>query len=398
MMDGGGGGRKGCGVTDGKRVAVIGGGIVGLCVSVFLARGGHAGEIVVIERDPSYARASTALSAAGLRTQFSLPLNVDMSRFGAAFLRPLRARIGWHGRGYLVLARDAAVLRANYEMQVSRGARLDFLDPAALVERFPALSAEGIAAGVHGGPGDDGEEGWFDAQALLGAVREEAAARGVRMVRADAAGLDIADGRVRAVRLADGERIAAAHVVNAAGALAGRVAAWAGADLPIVPRKRTVFVLRAPLDGAGLPLILDPSGAWLRPEGAGFIAGIALPPDRDPDAWDDFEPDLDLLEEVLWPLLAARIPAFAELRRVGAWAGHYEQCTLDSNALIGAVPGCAGFYVAAGFSGHGVQHAPAAGRGIAELILHGEYRALDLSPLGCARVAAGAPLCEGEIY
>ena len=200
------------------------------------------------------------------------------------------------------------------------------------------------------------------------------------------------------MRLDDGTRIETECAVLAAGAWSGRLAARFGFALPVVPRKRTVFVLRAPLSAPEMPLILDASGLWIRPEGDGFLAGISPPEDQDRDADGDFEPDLDMLENEVWPRLAHRIPAFEQLRRVRAWAGHYDYCTLDHNAVIGPAPGIRGLFIATGFSGHGVQHAPAAGRGIAELVVTGAYRTLDLSPFGYERIPANAPIFEDEIY
>ncbi|HKM62398.1 MAG TPA: FAD-binding oxidoreductase [Acidisphaera sp.] len=371
----------------------MGGGIVGSCTALFLARA-DAPDVRVIERDPTYAQASTTLSAAGLRTQFSLPLNVAMSRFGADFLRPVRDTIGWRGNGYLLLATDAARLRANHDTQRTAGAQLAWLDPPALAARFPWLRTDDLAAGSLG----LADEGWFDAHALLRHVRSEAVAAGARYTTGEVDGIDTTGGRVAAVLLSDGTRIDAAHAVLAAGAWSGRLAARIGFALPVVPRKRTVFVLRAPLSVSDMPLILDASGLWLRPEGEGFLAGISPPEAQDRDADGDFEPDLDMLEDEVWPRLAHRIPAFEQLRRVRAWAGHYDTCTLDHNAVIGAAPGIAGLFIATGFSGHGVQHAPATGRAIAELVVHGEYRTLDLTPFGYDRVAADRPLSEDEIY
>jgi glycine/D-amino acid oxidase-like deaminating enzyme len=371
-------------------IVIVGGGIMGACTALFLAEAGQA--VMVLERDPSYATASTTLSAASIRTQFSLPLNVLMSRFGAAFFAPIHAEIGFHGGGYLVLARDRAALAANHAMQTALGAEIEFMDQPVLAARCPWLRTDDLAAGCWG----RAEEGWFDAAALLRYVIGRAKQAGAVFRRAEVVDFIRARGHVSAVRLADGGVVAGDIVVIAAGALAGRLAAKLDVALPVVPRKRTVFVLRAPLSGRGMPLLFDPAGAWIRPEGEGFIAGIA--PEQDPDADGDFEPDLDLLQDRLWPVLAHRIPAFEQLRRMRAWAGHYEVNTLDHNGVVGALPGYDNLYVGAGFSGHGVQHAPATGRGLSELITTGGYQSLDLTPLGYARIAANAPMPELEVY
>ncbi len=375
-------------------IVIIGGGIVGSCTALFLAP--HA-EVLVLEKDPTYRFASTTLSAASFRQQFSLPINLHMSRFGAEFLEQRAERVGLIRRAYLILATAAgeAQLKANRQMQLAEGAKVALFDgPAAIAERFPWLHTEDLACATLG----LANEGWFDAYSLLRAVREEAIAAGARYLADDATGIDLAGDTATSVRTAKHERIAAGHVVIAAGRHAGRVAAMAGIPLPIEPRKRTVFVLRAPLDNAGMPLVFDTTGAWLRPEGDGFIGGISPAPDNDPNPGEDFDPDLDLLEDQVWPALAHRIPVLERLRMVRAWAGHYDMCLFDHNAVIGRHRDIANLIIAAGFSGHGVQHGPATGRAVSELIRFGAYRTLDLTPLGYDRIRGNRPMPELVVY
>jgi FAD-dependent oxidoreductase domain-containing protein 1 len=376
-----------------SRTIIIGGGIVGSCTAYYLA--GH-GEVIVLEKDPTYQFASTTLSAASIRSQFSLPLNVRMSLFGAAFLEAMAERVGLIRRAYLVLAGPdgEATLRANRDMQLAEGADVSLFDADRLAAHFPWLNTEGLACATLGLK----HEGWFDAYSLLRAVRADATERGARYRHDEAVALDIVAGRATAVRTASGERMMADHVVIAAGPASGRIAALAGIALPIESRKRTVFMIRAPLDGAGMPLLFDTSGMWIRPEGDGFICGISPPAGSDQDPGGNFDPDIELLEDLLWPLLAQRIPALKQLRLQRAWAGHYDMCLLDHNAVIGSFPDIPNVIVASGFSGHGVQHGPATGRGVAELIRFGGYQTLDLTPLGYERVRDNRPMWESVVY
>ncbi len=376
-----------------SRTIVIGGGIVGSCVAYFLA---EHGEVVVLEKDPTYQYAATTLSAASFRTQFSLPLNVRMSLFGAAFLEAMADRVGLVRRAYLVLAgpQGEATLRANHAMQLAEGAEVALFETAELPVRFPWLNSADLACATLGRK----HEGWFDAYSLLRAVRSDAIALGARYLQDEANAIEVAAGRAKAVRTKGGVHFAADHVVIAAGPASGRVAALAGVFLPVEPRKRTAFMIRAPLDGSAMPLVFDTSGMWIRPEGDGFICGISPLAENDPHPGDDFNPDMHLLEDPLWPLLAHRIPALEQLRVQRAWAGHYDQCLLDHNAVIGQIPDIPNLIVASGFSGHGVQHGPATGRAVAELIRHGEYRSLDLSALGYERVRDSRPMPEKIIY
>ncbi len=376
-----------------SRSIVIGGGIVGSCVAYFLA---EHGDVVVLEKDPTYQYAATTLSAASFRTQFSLPLNVRMSLFGASFLEAMADRVGLVRRAYLVLAgpQGEATLRANHAMQLAEGAKVALFEGRQIASRFPWLNAADLACATLGLE----NEGWFDAYSLLRAVRSDAIARGARFLHDEGVGIDVAAGQAAGVRTASGERLQADHVVIAAGPASGRVAATIGIPLPVEPRKRTAFMIRAPLDGSAMPLVFDTSGMWIRPEGDGFICGISPSADDDPHPGDDFNPDLHLLEDPLWPILAHRIPALEQLRLQRAWAGHYDQCLLDHNAVVGPIPDIPNLIVASGFSGHGVQHGPATGRAVSELIRFGEYRTLDLTPLGYQRVRDNQPMWEDVIY
>lgn len=144
------------------------------------------------------------------------------------------------------------------------------------------------------------------------------------------------------------------------------------------------------------PLMVDPSGVYVRPEGRGFICGLSPPADQDPDS-DDFEVDYNFFDEVIWPILATRVPAFERIKTGRAWAGHYDMNLFDHNAFLGPAPGLDNFYLANGFSGHGLQQSPAIGRGLSELIIYGEYRSLDLTPLSFQRLLDNKPLVERNV-
>ncbi len=224
-----------------RPTVIIGGGIIGSCTACFLAP--HT-EVVVLEKDPSYQFASTTLSAASYRQQFSLAVNLHMSRFGASFLEERAERVGLVRRAYLILANEAGAgqLRANLRMQLAEGAQVALFEgPAAIADRFPWLNTADLACATLG----LANEGWFDAYSLLRSVREEAIARGARYVTDEATQIELDGNTATAVRTAKAARIAADHIVIAAGRHAGRIAATAGIALPVEPRKRTVFVLRA---------------------------------------------------------------------------------------------------------------------------------------------------------
>jgi glycine/D-amino acid oxidase-like deaminating enzyme len=384
-----------------QRVAIIGGGVIGSAVAYFtLSDPAFAGEVVVIERDPTYARASSALSASSIRQQFSTPINVAIGRFGVEFLRRAgeflevggdRPDVGLVEPGYLFLAtaRGLVALEASHAVQRAHGADVALVDRDALHARFPWLATGDLAAASLGLSG----EGWFDGYTLLQALRRKARALGARYVVAAATGFEESGHRIAAVRLDDGSAIPCSVAVNAAGPWARGVADWAGVDLPVHARRRCVFAFTCPTPIERCPLVVDVSGVWFRPEGHGFICGAA--PDERYDA-DDLPLDVDhaLFEARIWPALAARVPAFEAARVGSSWAGYYELNTFDQNGIVGPHPLVTNFVLANGFSGHGLQQAPAVGRAVAELIVHGVYRTLDLGALGFERIAAGRPLRE----
>ena len=384
------------------KVVIVGGAIMGSFAAWFLRREGFAGEITVVEKDPTYRFCSTALSAASIRTQFGTPVNIHMSLFGVDFFRRIKdtfgpsADIGYIENGYLILGGPETVdaRRAAVDMQRAEGADILALAPDDVAARFPYVFVDDIGIGTFGATG----EGWFDAWSLLSLVRDAAKELGVRYVRAEAEGFDLSGTRVRGVRLHDGRHLPCDWCVMAAGAASGALMATLAQPLPVSPRKRTVFSFKAPLKASNLPMLFDTSGIWVRPEGEGFIGGIQPPADRDPDATDDFEPHHELMEEVFWPALAARIPAMEQLRLERSWAGHYEINALDHNGIVGRHDEIDNLVFSTGFSGHGVMHAPAAGRGVAELIVKGAYTSLDLSPLGYHRIRQGKPMPESIIY
>lgn len=395
--------RGGSAVDERYDVVIVGGAVVGSALAYFLtAEFGFTGRVAVVEKDPTYARSATTLSAASIRQQFSTPENIRLSRFGVDFIKGLKARFGpnadiaFHEGGYLLLASPEGlqVLAANHAVQRAEGADIALLDPPALAARFPFLATDGLAAGALGLSG----EGWFDAHSLLDLMRRAARAAAAVYIQGDVVAIGREGARVTGVTLDDGRRIGCGTLVNAAGPAAGDVAALAGIALPVEPRKRCVFVVHCREKLGPMPLMVDTTGVYVRPEGEFHICGVSPAPEDDRRAAaDDFEVDYGLYEETVWPALATRIPAFESIRPGRAWAGHYDMNLLDHNAIVGRAVGTENVYIALGFSGHGLQQSPAVGRGLAELVAHGRYLSLDLSPLGHERIVENRPLLERNV-
>ena len=383
-------------------VVIIGGGVIGSSIAYHLAAAGER-SILVLERDPTYARASSALSASSIRQQFSTPTCIRMSQFSFQFMRDIDEHLGIDGqpaelplleRGYLYLA-DAAhssALEAALRVQKAHDVAVLRLDAADLEERFPWLNCADLELGALGISG----EGWFDGYTLLQAFRRKARQLGVVYLQDEAVDLIHAGARVRGVRTATGAEFGADVVINAAGPHAASVAAWAGFALPVVPERHCIFTFSCPEVLDFIPLVIDPSGLYVRPEGQIFLAGGPATAVGGPDPL-ALDVDYGQFEEFIWPTLAARIPAFERIKMTSAWAGHYEMNRFDQNALIGWTPGLEGLMLATGFSGHGMQHSPAAGRAVAELITAGRFETLDLSALSPERLVRNEPLVELNI-
>jgi FAD-dependent oxidoreductase domain-containing protein 1 len=383
-------------------VVIVGGAIIGSSVATFLAgRPDFDGRIVVVERDTTFRTSSTTLSAASIRLQFSTPLNVQISQFGVEYLKSLDRYLVVDGdvpeidlveNGYLFLATDAGVptLEHNHAVQRELGVEVELLTPPELKARFDWMRTDDIAAASLGLSG----EGWFDAYALLQGVRRKARSLGVEERIGEVVEVLTDGDRVMGVALADGSTIEADWVVNAAGPRAADVAAMVGIDLPVRPRKRIVYHLESPASLGAAPLTIDTNGVYFRPEGPAYVSGWSpRAGEADPDTL-DLVADRAPFESLIWPTLAHRVPAFDQLRLLDAWAGHYEVNTLDHNAIVGPLPRLRNFVLANGFSGHGLQQAPAVGRGLAEWIATGHYETLDLSPLGYERIERNEPIRE----
>lgn len=388
-------------------VVICGGAMMGTAAAWFIAQHPQFdGRIAVIERDPSFAHASTSATNSCIRQQFGTALNIRISQFAAHYIKTLPEQMGGlieapsldiRNFGYLYLARTEAQaerLRRCHALQTQLGAGTELLDPDALRARFPAMALDDVRLGSH----NTVDEGYWDGAALFDAWRRGGAQCGVTRITGEITALERDGPRINAVRLKDGTRIGCGHLVNATGPNAARIAALAGVPLPVEPRKRHTWVFRArtPLPHI-LPLTIDPSGVHVRQDGpTSYMAGGHSTPDG-PCAADDFAHDPDLWQETVWPALAARVPAFAEIRLEREWVGHYAWNPFDQNAIIGPHPGIANLHFINGFSGHGLQQAPAMGRGLAERLITGQYHSLDLTPFAFARIADGTPIREEAV-
>jgi FAD-dependent oxidoreductase domain-containing protein 1 len=382
-------------------IIIVGGGIVGSSIAYHLACTGAAGEILVVERDPTYEFAATPRSNGGIRRLFSRSQNIEMASHGLAFYRDFAANMAVDGdpaeisfkrQGYLFVsdAGGAAQMERNFEVQSGCGVDAELLTPKELGERYPSISTAGVDLAVL-----SANEAWIDPHAALMGFRRKARELGVRYLAAEVAALEADDLSVRAARLVDGSRIVGELFVNACGAWCADLAASVDLTLPVEPMSRESYFWRCEDDIEPLPFVKTETDVAIRPEGVGFVGGV--PNWAELPGW-NFEISKDYFEVAVWPALAQRFPAMERIRLERTWRGHYARSALDYSPILGRAGGRLNNLVLAnGFSGHGIMHAPATGRGLAELIIHGSYQSIDLSCFGYDRITRNEPFREQGI-
>jgi glycine/D-amino acid oxidase-like deaminating enzyme len=390
-------------------VIIVGGAIMGSSAAWFLSDDpDFDGSVLVVEKDPSYEFASTTHTNSCMRQQFSEELNVRISQFAADFVTNLPRYMGdddrvpdlkVHNFGYMYLADNngfANVLRANQATQVAAGAGTQLMTPDQIKAAYPFYNVDDIVLGSI----NTVNEGFWDGSAVFDWWRRSARERGVEYIQNEVVAItkNPAGARVESVTLKSGDVIACGTLLNASGPRAIETAKMAGLTIPVEPRKRFSWVFSAeqPLD-RDLPLTIDPSGVHVRENGGGTYQCGAHSEIDPAVAYDDFQIDHAMWQDHVWPILATRIPQFEAIKVQSEWAGHYAYNTFDQNAIMGPHTEVENFYFLNGFSGHGLQQSPAMGRGTAELMVHGAYKTLDLSPFNFDRIAANRPIIEKAI-
>ncbi|MDC1380728.1 FAD-binding oxidoreductase [Octadecabacter sp.] len=390
-------------------VIIVGGAIMGSSAAWFLSDDpDFDGSVLVVEKDPSYEFASTTHTNSCMRQQFSEELNVRISQFAADFVTNLPRYMGnddrvpdlkVHNFGYMYLADNngfADVLRANQATQVAAGAGTQLMTPDQIKATYPFYNVDDIVLGSI----NTVNEGFWDGSTVFDWWRRSARERGVEYIQNEVVAItkNPAGTRVESVTLKSGDVIACGTLLNASGPRAIETAKMAGLTIPVEPRKRFSWVFSAeqPLD-RDLPLTIDPSGVHVRENGGGTYQCGAHSEIDPAVAYDDFQIDHAMWQDHVWPVLATRIPQFEAIKVQSEWAGHYAYNTFDQNAIMGPHTEVENFYFLNGFSGHGLQQSPAMGRGTAELMVHGAYKTLDLSPFNFDRIKASRPIIEKAI-
>lgn len=382
-------------------IIIIGGGVIGSSIAYNLLNDGYTGKIVVFEKDGLYEFASTPRSAGGFRQLYTTVINMQLSKYSLQIYKDFSqnmsidgeaAEIDFKQRGYLFLATDQMMSRfeKHLKLQNQNGIHSQLVEGEGLLNIIPELNIDDIAGGLY-----CSESGYLDPYSVMLGYVKYAKKLGAEYIYDEVESLITETGKVKGIKLADGREYHAPVVVNCAGAWASILGDKAGLPLPVVPLPRQIFQfdIKEPLKNY-LPLTMDPTGVYFRHEGEKFISGYA----------EEIEPGINFkwrrsaFEEHIWPVLANRIKNFEHAKIERGWSGMYDFNTEDHNAILGEYPTMKGYYVAFGFSGHGMQQAPAVGKCLSELIRTGNYETLDLSPLRVERFAEKDLIIEDAIY
>lgn len=384
-------------------VVIVGGGVMGSSTAWHLLSEAPGMRVAVVEPDPAYAGAASSFASGGVRQLFSRAENVLMSRYTHEIIDswadwtppsgetdPAEVPdLGWHPNGYLfVTDHDLSdQLHADYQQQKSLGVENLWLEPDELRERYPLIETSDLGPAVL-----SPRDGWLAPSALLEGMARRARRLGATFIRDRVVEIERDAKRATGVRLESGSRIEADNVVNVAGVWATDLSAQLGLMVPVEPMRRFDHYVESPMDFAGYPFIKDPAGLAIRPEGPGLTA--ALVDFSTPGGW-DLSIDKSWFEETVWPALVERVPNADQLKLVSTWSGHYDQNRLDGQMILDRWTGeLDNYFIATGFSGHGLMHAPAVGRALTELILHGSFQTIDLSRMGLQRVFDNEPYRE----
>ena len=381
-------------------IVIVGGGVIGSSTAYHLMKAEQL-KVAVVEKDPTYAKASTPLSIGNVRTQFNLKENIQISQYAYEFMQDfeekmevdgVRPKISWHREGNLFLVEEQGRATAENDMAMQKelGCNVEWWPKKKMQERLTQCNLDNYVGATYGP-----DEGIMDPYAVLMGYKTKARSLGAQYKTDEAVEISTDRGSVTGVKLSSGKELRTKIALNCAGPWAGELAKTAGVEIPVVPIKRQVFAVDPKVKQEYLPrLTVLPSGLYMARETGGLML-VSKTMAEDPIGF-DFSWDDKRFMEIVWPELAEFIPEMNTLKLMRGWAGLYAVNTLDANAILGEWPELKGFYLANGFSGHGFQQAAAVGRHLYELIT-GSEPSLDLSVFGTERILENKPIVTNVI-
>ncbi|HWO75236.1 MAG TPA: FAD-binding oxidoreductase [Bacillus sp. (in: firmicutes)] len=382
-------------------IIIVGGGVIGSSIAFNLLNDGFTGKIVLFEKDSLYEYSSTPRSAGGIRQLFTTNINIQLSKYSLQIYKKFKTTMAINGeeveidfkqRGYLLLATEQMMssFERHLKLQNENGVASQLLEKHELLEVIPELTIDDLAGGLY-----CRESGYLDPYSVMQGYIKGSKSLGAQYIYGEVDNLIVENRQIKGVQLTNGVKYFAPVVVNCAGAWASLLSEKAGAPLPVVPLPRQIFQfdIEEPLQKP-LPLTVDPTGVYFRHEGEKYISGYA----EETEPRIDFKWRRSSFEEQIWPTLAHRVKNFEKVKIERGWAGLYDYNTKDQNAILGEYPTIKGYYIAFGFSGHGMQQAPAVGKCLSELIRTGKYDTIDLTPLRVERFIENELVIEDAIY
>jgi sarcosine oxidase subunit beta len=373
---------------------VIGGGVMGASCAYHLALAGVRG-VVLLEREAYFGQGATGRCAGGVRYQFATEVNVRLSIASLNMIEHFKEETGqdpsYRQCGYLFVLtqpEDIPAFEANVSMQRRLGVDVEWLTDDEVRRRMPAMRFDDALAGTF-----HAKDGLADPNGIVMGYIDAARRLGAKaMTDVEVTGFRLKGGRVSAVETTSGA-IDCEHVINAAGPWAGLVGKMAGVDVPILPVRRQMLTT-TPLPNLphDFPFVIDfAQSLYFHREGEGILTGMSNPAE---------EPGFDQSIDTEWEILAMqaaadRLPMLEQAGRISHWAGLYE-VTPDAHPIFGRTP-VEGLWIVAGFSGHGFMHGPISGKLMAEFVLQGESKTVDVSQLDLARFAEGRLIREYNV-
>src|SRR5699024_5890785 len=390
-----------CPMTNKFDIIIVGGGIMASSLAYNLYNDGYTGRIAMFEEHRVYEYASTPRSEGGIRQTFSTEVNVKMSQYSYQAYKTFEedmsvdgepVSIDFRENGCLYLLNDVSlpIFEDILKIQESLNVKTEFMNVDRLQEFFPELHVDDLAGAVF-----DPEAGNADPYSVLQAYVKKLKKIGTDIFYEEVETIITEQGSVTGVQTVSGEKYFAPIVVNAAGPWSGELSEKIGLPIPVKPLRRQLFSIdTAEKFDREIPFTFDPTGAHFRGEREKIVVGWA----NDVPFGYDFKLEKRFFEEEIWPILAMRSKYFESLKLDSGWTGLYDYNYEDHNAIISDHPEMKGYYIVTGFSGHGFQHAPAAGKGLSELIRLGRFETMDISPLSVTRFKTGKLVRETAVY